>query len=223
MHDMRAMQRGLGEADMLLASVCQEESLLIVTLLPYCTYCCNYQTAALLGDALHEPEMHGMTAIGIQHALILPCCAGPGKTVVLVDEAGTEEEWEFGSKRAFELWAAKNTLTLSPKGGRKKCINTWEQLEDGGRYYTSQTLEKTVGGLSPYGTMVHSVSCVCPIVCPQSCTWASAATWCTSVAWPLWGPRAPQCPSYTGSSLLYQGHCLAGEGSSESPQWAAIF
>lgn len=97
--------------------------------------------------------------------------------VVLVDDQGNEEKLEFHHRLAFELWAATNTLTLSSKGGRRECIKTWERLQDGGRYYTSRTLEKTVGIM------------------------AFAATCCTSMACPLWR-RAENCNATSGITLL---------------------
>lgn len=88
-------------------------------------------------------------------ALRVLSCTGPSKVVVLVDDDGHEEEVEFDTKRQFETWATTNILKLSPKDGRKKYINQWEQLQDGGRYYRVRSLEKTVSGVAVSCLMGH--------------------------------------------------------------------
>lgn len=72
------------------------------------------------------------------------CFAGPSKTVILFDDDGTEEELIFDSRHTFELWAATNTIKQSLEDGSKMFIMRWEQLQDGGRYHTTMTLEKRV-------------------------------------------------------------------------------
>ena len=80
--------------------------------------------------------------------------AGPGKSVVLVDGQGNEEVFEFRNRRDFEAWTTTNTLKLRSTDGKIKSIRKWELLQDGGNYYTSHTLEKTVSGVNSCGAMV---------------------------------------------------------------------
>lgn len=106
----------------------------------------------LPSDACFELAIYGLTEMHL-HLLHVLYCTGPSKSVVLVDENGTEEEVVFDNKRDFELWAADNTIRLSLADGRKKYIRRWEGLQDGGRYYTTRTLEKTVRGLNAYAVV----------------------------------------------------------------------
>ncbi|KAJ9527209.1 hypothetical protein V8C86DRAFT_2889529 [Haematococcus lacustris] len=92
-----------------------------------------------------------LEAIGIQpqavrSALLQAFCeafTGPGKTIVLVDSTGTEEELSF-YKQDFNRWIQTNSLTQLLPTGKKQVVATWERLEDGGRYLTDRTLSKRV-------------------------------------------------------------------------------
>jgi hypothetical protein len=86
----------------------------------------------------------GLMAWHAVNACMRCVVAGPSKSVTLVDEEGNQEEVEFADKREFERWAVTNTLKLALETGRKRYINSWEQLQDGGKYITTKSLEGKV-------------------------------------------------------------------------------
>ncbi|KAJ9518904.1 hypothetical protein QJQ45_026256 [Haematococcus lacustris] len=80
-----------------------------------------------------------LECIGIQPQLVRSALlqefadGGPGKTILLVDSEGTEEQLEFSDKQDFNRWLQSNTLMLVLQNGTKRVVATWERLEDGGR------------------------------------------------------------------------------------------
>jgi hypothetical protein len=87
--------------------------------------------------------------------------AGPPKFVVLFDDGGTEEKIVFKNKRDFELWTATNNIAMQRADGYKEFIKRWEALQDGGRYHTSRTLEKTVSGAEVCAHAHWGMPCSC--------------------------------------------------------------
>lgn len=112
---------------------------------------CRYE-CLLFTVHSHRPTClsapRGLGAVDLLHArgvkYLCPIFAGPGKCVVLFDEEGTEETVVFDNRRTFERWAATHDIALVLRDGRDKYINTWEALQDGGRYFIHRSLQKTV-------------------------------------------------------------------------------
>lgn len=113
--------------------------------------------------------------------LLRPFCSGPGKTIVIVDSTGTEEVLQFGSRKGFELWSRLNILKEVQQDGKKRVVDTWEDVQDGGRYYTDRTLDKIVGIIKRVPNVDIHVACMhtfcwllAPtlfVLCGRSVTW----------------------------------------------------
>ncbi|GFH20040.1 hypothetical protein HaLaN_17094, partial [Haematococcus lacustris] len=67
---------------------------------------------------------------------------GPGKTIVIMDSTGTVEGLHFQSRKVFETWSQSNILKQLQQDGTKRVIVMWDQVQDGGIYYTDKTLDK---------------------------------------------------------------------------------
>ncbi|KAL6748214.1 hypothetical protein V8C86DRAFT_1182359 [Haematococcus lacustris] len=88
-----------------------------------------------------------LECIGIQPQLVRSTLlhafvdGGPGKTILLVDSEGTEEQLRFRRKQDFNRWLHLNTLVELLPNGVKQVVAAWEHLEDGGRYFTNKTFD----------------------------------------------------------------------------------
>ncbi|KAL6754002.1 hypothetical protein V8C86DRAFT_3139387 [Haematococcus lacustris] len=69
---------------------------------------------------------------------------GPGKTIVIMDSTGAEEVLQFDSWKVFETWSRSNILKQLQQDGTEEVIVMWEQVQEGGMYYTDKTLDKKV-------------------------------------------------------------------------------
>ncbi|KAL6745483.1 hypothetical protein V8C86DRAFT_2977667 [Haematococcus lacustris] len=98
-----------------------------------------------------ELECIGIQPQGVRSTLLQAFVdGGPGKTILLVDSEGTEEQLSFRRKQDFDRWLHHNTLVELLPNGVKQVVAAWEDLEDGGRYFTNKTFDKRVADVEGY-------------------------------------------------------------------------
>ncbi|KAJ9524872.1 hypothetical protein QJQ45_002989 [Haematococcus lacustris] len=116
--------------------------------------------AAGYTDAMHDLvtrlSNQELAEIGIQPQAVRSALrkafalTGPGKTIVIMDSTGAEEVLQFDSWKVFEIWSRSNILKQLQQDGTKEVIVMWEQVQDGGLYYTDKTLDNKVGDMEGF-------------------------------------------------------------------------
>ncbi|GFH31604.1 hypothetical protein HaLaN_30679 [Haematococcus lacustris] len=116
--------------------------------------------AAGYTDAMHDLVTRlgnqELAEIGIQPQAVRSALrrafalTGPGKTIVIMDSTGAEEVLQFDSWKVFETWSRSNILKQLQQDGTEEVIVMWEQVQEGGMYYTDKTLDKKVGDMEGF-------------------------------------------------------------------------